>query len=92
MNANLTPQDLEILAALFSFGSRDVPASLDALTVELARTSAKCRRRTDVAQGLGRLEALGLVDGARVRLTMSGLAVAVAAPRRARRAPVLRAA
>jgi Mn-dependent DtxR family transcriptional regulator len=79
MNTHHT--DLAALVALFELGENDRPADLALVAAALGTTCA----RADAL--LARLERRGLVDAERVRLTLPGLALAVAAARtRARRA------
>jgi hypothetical protein len=81
-------QEMELLAALFSLAQHDIPADLDNLT------DALCRRldSRQMWQLLGRLEARGLVDRARMRLTFIGLAVATALKSEAAARSIRRAA
>ncbi|MBM4373603.1 MAG: helix-turn-helix domain-containing protein [Deltaproteobacteria bacterium] len=69
----LTPSPLTVLRALFDLAQRARPAGRDALT---SRTGLP---PSQVARALRHLEARGLVDAARCRLTLAGLAFAVAA-------------
>jgi Mn-dependent DtxR family transcriptional regulator len=69
----LTPTLLAVLRALFDLGRRDRAASPEALA---ARTRLASRH---VARALRHLEARGLVDATRCRLTLAGLAFAASA-------------
>jgi Mn-dependent DtxR family transcriptional regulator len=70
---------LEVLRTLYELARDDRPADLALVAAALGLS---CVRADAV---LGELEAAGLVDGERVRLTMTGLAIAVTAARGRRR-------
>ena len=75
----MNPKALKALHVLFNLAQRDQQADLALLAAELGTT---CVEADDL---LRQLEANGLVDGERVRLTMIGLTVAVSSD--ARRKP-----
>lgn len=69
-----------VLHHLYRLATADQPATV----VRLVRATG--RERLEVESALAALDAAGLVDRERVRLTMHGLAVALTVPRpRARR-------
>ncbi|HMJ15522.1 MAG TPA: hypothetical protein VK524_29100 [Polyangiaceae bacterium] len=85
---NSISQSVPVLKALWRLVQRGAPFDVAALARESELTPARVRRH------LGALEAARLVDAGRRRLTLQGLALAVAASpgRRRRRDPrVLRA-
>jgi DNA-binding IscR family transcriptional regulator len=76
----LTPTFLTVLRAMFDLGRRDRAASPEALAARTRLPSSH------VARALRHLEARGLIDATRCRLTLGGLAFAVSARRAAPRA------
>lgn len=68
-----------VLSGLFALAQQDRPATL----IRLAAFTELPRERVEAC--LGRLDTAGLVDRERLRLTLPGLALAVAAAPRARR-------
>jgi DNA-binding IclR family transcriptional regulator len=82
----LNHRDLLVLKALYTLALGDRHATLGRLA------EATGFARPELVVCLARLDAGGYADSARIRLTLPGLALAVAAPRRRRRGEVRLAA
>jgi Mn-dependent DtxR family transcriptional regulator len=77
---------LSVLFAVYDLAAADVPAHAGRIAARVGLSP------TEVAEILLHLEARGLVDAGRARLTLRGLAVAHALVEHARRGDVARAA
>jgi hypothetical protein len=68
----ISKPQLSVLTALYRLGQSDLPVNVTTVAVVAAK------RRGAVACHLSALDDLGLVDACRLRLTLAGLALAVA--------------
>jgi len=75
----MNPTKISLLKALYDMAREDRAADLKKLADQLGLSCVETDQR------LVQLEAEGLVDADRVRLTMRGLTIAVASPKSGRR-------